>query len=187
MSFGAADEVDDTMMNILAQRVAPAPFGDDDDDEMFDMPSMALGEYFLSKGKRTNGRDDTVDLAVDGDVDGEYTEALKRMESPTLDLHSIPLQPVKRKPLKQQRYTTRHPFSCSLYFTLFCFVVILGRVLTSRLSAHGVPVPSLPRDLIRNLASQFSSKPLTKDVLPALELATYEFFKNIASDPHPDH
>src|SRR5271170_6414972 len=53
----------------------------------------------------------------------------------------------------------------------------------SRLSAHGIPVPSLPQDLIRNLASQFSSKPLTKDVLPSLELATHEFFKNTASPP----
>lgn len=52
------------------------------------------------------------------------------------------------------------------------------------MSAHGIPVPSLPRDLIRNLASQFSSKQLTKDVLPALDIATHEFFKNIAS-PHP--
>ena len=50
-----------------------------------------------------NCRDDTVDLADgEGDVDGEYTEALKRMESPTLELH--PLQPKKPKALKQQRY-----------------------------------------------------------------------------------
>ena len=45
MSFGAADDVDDTMMNILAQRVDPAPFGDDDEDEMFDMAPMGMGEY----------------------------------------------------------------------------------------------------------------------------------------------
>jgi len=45
MSFGAADdEVDDTMMNILAQRVDIAPFGDDYDDEMFDMAPMGMGE-----------------------------------------------------------------------------------------------------------------------------------------------
>ena len=56
-----------------------------------------------------NGRDDTVDLAVDGDIDGEYTEALKRMESPTLDLHHVPLQPAKRKPLKQQKYSPTPP------------------------------------------------------------------------------
>src|SRR5271154_678918 len=56
-----------------------------------------------------NDRDDTVDLAVDGDIDGEYTEALKRMESPTLDLHHVPLQPTKRKPLKQQKYTPPPP------------------------------------------------------------------------------
>jgi hypothetical protein len=48
MSFGAADDVDDTMMNILAQRVDLAPFGDDDDDdEMFDMAPMGMGEYSL--------------------------------------------------------------------------------------------------------------------------------------------
>jgi len=46
MSFGAADDVDDTMMNILSQRVDPAPFADDgDDDEMFDMPPMGMAEY----------------------------------------------------------------------------------------------------------------------------------------------
>ena len=56
-----------------------------------------------------NDRDDTVDLAVDGDIDGEYTEALKRMESPTLDLHHVPLQPTKRKPLKQQKYSPPAP------------------------------------------------------------------------------
>jgi hypothetical protein len=54
-------------------------------------------------GRGVNDRDDTVDLAVDGDIDGEYTEALKRMESPTLDLHHVPLQTTKRKPLKQQK------------------------------------------------------------------------------------
>lgn len=44
LSFGAGDDdVDDTMMNILAQRVDPAPFADDDDD-MFDMPPMGMGE-----------------------------------------------------------------------------------------------------------------------------------------------
>jgi hypothetical protein len=45
MSFGAADdEVEDTMMNILAQRgVDLAPFGDDDDG-MFDMAPMGMGE-----------------------------------------------------------------------------------------------------------------------------------------------
>jgi histone H3/H4 len=47
-------------------------------------------------------------------------------------------------------------------------------------------IPSLPKDLIRNLAQQFSSKPLSKEVLPTLERATDEFFKNIRSpSPHP--
>jgi hypothetical protein len=46
MSFGAGDDdVEDTMMNILSQRgVELAPFGDDDDDEMFDMAPMGMGE-----------------------------------------------------------------------------------------------------------------------------------------------
>jgi hypothetical protein len=46
MSFGAGDDdVEDTMMNILSQRgVDLAPFGDDDDDEMFDMAPMGMGE-----------------------------------------------------------------------------------------------------------------------------------------------
>ena len=49
-----------------------------------------------------------------------------------------------------------------------------------RISRHGVVIPSLPKELIRNLAQQFSSKPITKDVLPSLEKATDEFFRNIS-------
>jgi hypothetical protein len=48
-----------------------------------------------------------------------------------------------------------------------------------RLSRHGIVIPSLPRDLIRNLAQQFASKPISKDVLPVIEKATDEFFRNI--------
>jgi histone H3/H4 len=52
-----------------------------------------------------------------------------------------------------------------------------------RISRHGVVIPSLPKELIRNLAQQFSSKPITKDTLPSLEKATDEFFRTISYPP----
>jgi hypothetical protein len=73
-----------------------------------------------------NGRDDTVDLAVDGDIDGEYTEALKRMESPTLDLHHVPLQPTKRKPLKPQKYSPPRPSPHRIPHSWVVIVVFFG-------------------------------------------------------------
>jgi histone H3/H4 len=47
----------------------------------------------------------------------------------------------------------------------------------------------LPTDLIRNLANQFSSKPISKETIPYLQRATNEFFKNISSDlaAYADH
>jgi hypothetical protein len=53
----------------------------------------------------------------------------------------------------------------------------------NRISRHGVVIPPFPKDLLRDLAQQFSSKPLSKDALPLLEKAADEFFRNIRLFP----
>ena len=103
---------------------------------------------------KVNDSDDTVDLkGGDVDAEGEYTEALGRMSSPNImmDLDvSTTIKP--RKPLKQQKSAP--------------LLIVID---SSRISRHGIAIPSLPKELIRNLAQQFSSKPITKDILPSLE------------------
>jgi hypothetical protein len=109
---------------------------------------------------------DTVDLRDDvEDGEGEYTEALRREFTPPEVMDSdIP----SNKP-KQAKKLPKQPQKC-------IFKCIQSN---SRLSRHGIPLPSLPRDLIRNLAQQFSTKTLSKDALPQIERATDEFFRNI--------
>ena len=109
---------------------------------------------------------DTVDLRDDvEDGEGEYTEALRREYTPPevmdLDIPSNKPKQAKQLPKQPQKYV-------SLCLKPNC-----------RLSRHGIPIPSLPRDLIRNLAQQFSTKTLSKDALPQIERATDEFFRNI--------
>jgi hypothetical protein len=109
---------------------------------------------------------DTVDLRNDvEDGEGEYTEALRREYTPPevmdQDIQSNKPKQAKKLPKQPQKYVP----SCLQS--------------NSRLSRHGIPIPSLPRDLIRNLAQQFSTKTLSKDALPQIERATDEFFRNI--------
>jgi hypothetical protein len=90
LSFGAADEVDDTMVNILANRPEPRPFEDDTVD-------FGIGQF---------GDDDTLELdPVGDDIEGEYTANLKRLMSPLLlDFEKDELEKVKvKKPV--QRYS----------------------------------------------------------------------------------
>jgi histone H3/H4 len=64
----------------------------------------------------------------------------------------------------------------------FAFLATFAAADVCRLSRHGIVVPQLPRDLIRNLAQQFSSKPLSKDTFDAVERATDLFFQNVSAD-----
>ena len=102
LSFGApgSDDVDDTMMDILANRQMDHG-GFADESMEFDQPTLEFYRILFE----ANGSDDTVDLRG-GDVDGEgeYTEGLGRLSSPDImmDLDVAPtIKP--RKPLKQQK------------------------------------------------------------------------------------
>lgn len=161
LSFGVepGSDVEDTMMNILSQR--PDATGLQDDTFDFDVPPAQFGELAFPHFAELKYSDDTLDLRGAGDagMEGEYTGALGR-SSPTLMDLEVPVEK-PAKPIKPQKYGL---LICSLTF---------------RFSRHGVVVPSLPTDLIRNLAQQFASKPISKDVLPVLQRATDEFFRNV--------
>jgi hypothetical protein len=99
LSFGA-DEVEDTMMNILANRPDPAPFGDDSVD--FGDQGFQMGEY-IPRHNSADTSDDTVDLRnMEIEEGGDYTEALARESSPMMELEP-PAIIKQRKPLKQQK------------------------------------------------------------------------------------
>jgi len=103
-------------------------------------------------------RDDTLDLRAAEDGAGEYTETLAaaaREASP--ELTPVPL---KRKPVKPSKHSL---FVDSVDFR--------------------PSYPTLPRELIRNLAQQFTSRQITKDAIPYLEKATDEFFKYLRFTP----
>src|SRR5271163_4072287 len=96
------------------------------------------------------------------DVDGDYTEQLRRRESSPnhfMDLDTMPPKPSRKPFKKQEKYTPPSPFP---FRTSSCVS------LTSRLSQHGIVIPSLPRDLLRDLSQQFTSKPLSKECYPLL-------------------
>ena len=95
LSFGVGDEVDDTMMNILANRpVEPLPPLDDD---TFEFGDVMHGDF---------GDDNTLELgAVGDDIEGEYTANLKRLGSPLLlDFEKEQLQKTTKTKKPVQRY-----------------------------------------------------------------------------------
>ena len=102
LSFGAGaeEDVDDTMMNILAHREQASAFGMDDSID-FGVPPDVFNE------------DDTVDIPVMDDVEGEYTEQLRRRESSPqnfMDLETnLPSKP-RNKPLKKQEKYLSFPY-----------------------------------------------------------------------------
>jgi len=85
---------------------------------------------------------------------------------------TINLQNQHANPSKNKKST--------LPFHVLCY--LFADVINSRLSQHGIVIPSLPRDLLRDLSQQFTSKPLSKECYPLLDLATQSFFRNLSSD-----
>ena len=152
LSFGQGEsDVDDTMMDIMANRPALDEGG-----------SFGFGDGFAGE------EDDTVDLRADVEgVDGDYTENLAKQQSPGMVLDTHQPHTTTNRPkgkLKTQK--------CARFFGRMADIF--------RLSRHGIVVPALPSELIRNLAQQFSAKTLSKDALPAIEKASDLFFQNIS-------
>lgn len=94
LSFGVDSDVDDTMMDIIANRapVDDASFGDYGFDEP-PMDESVFNLYF------TNDSDDTVDLRADIVGEGEYTATLARHSSPPIPDLQLPLhlQPLPKQ------------------------------------------------------------------------------------------
>ena len=102
LSFGAED-VDDTMMEILANRADPS--GGGFADESLDFGAPPIDEYSPPL-KHADESDDTMDLRgpVD-DVEGEFTTALNRVSpDPEMTLDNIPIKSRKPNLPRPQKY-----------------------------------------------------------------------------------
>jgi hypothetical protein len=99
LSFGVDSDVDDTMMDIIANRapVDDASFGD----YGFDEPPM---DEFTFISILLNDSDDTVDLRADIAGEGEYTATLARHSSPPIPDLQLPLH-LQLLPKQTKKYT----------------------------------------------------------------------------------